>query len=124
MPRFSAKNANSEVMDTHTWDEARSLDREKALGFVITWLESREKDLKIVGVGHRVVQGGPYNKPVLVDEAVLQELRKLEAITPSHQPFDLEGIRTLVLPWASAPSTVFQWLRAAAQSIPTSSCFC
>lgn len=95
MPRFSAKNANSEVMDTHAWDEARSLDREKALGFVITWLESREKDLKIVGVGHRVVQGGPYNKPVLVDEAVLQELRKLEAITPSHQPFELEGIRTL-----------------------------
>ena len=73
MPRFSAKNANSEVMDTHAWDEARSLDREKALGFVIRWLESREKDLKIVGVGHRVVQGGPYNKPVLVDEAVLQE---------------------------------------------------
>ena len=95
IPRFSAKNANSEVMDTHAWDEARSLDREKALGFVITWLESREKDLKIVGVGHRVVQGGPYNKPVLVGEAVLQELRKLEAITPSHQPFDLEGIRTL-----------------------------
>lgn len=95
MPRFSAKNANSEVMDTHAWDEARSLDREKALGFVITWLESREKDLKIVGVGHRVVQGGPYNKPVLVDEAVLQELRKLEAITPSHQPFELDGIRTL-----------------------------
>jgi acetate kinase len=95
MPRFLAKNANSEVMDTHAWDEARSLDREKALGFVITWLESREKDLKIVGVGHRVVQGGPYNKPVLVDEAVLQELRKLEAITPSHQPFELEGIRTL-----------------------------
>jgi len=95
MPRFSAKNANSEVMDTHAWDEARSLDREKALGFVIRWLESREKDLKIVGVGHRVVQGGPYNKPVLVDEAVLQELRRLEAITPSHQPFELEGIRTL-----------------------------
>jgi acetate kinase len=95
MPRFSAKNANSEVMDTHAWDEARSLDREKALGFVIRWLESREKDLKTVGVGHRVVQGGPYNKPVLVDEAVLQELRKLEAITPSHQPFELEGIRTL-----------------------------
>jgi acetate kinase len=95
MPRFSAKNANSEVMDTHAWDEARSLDREKALGFVIAWLESREKDLKIVGVGHRVVQGGPYTKPVLADEAVLQELRKLEAITPSHQPFELEGIRML-----------------------------
>jgi acetate kinase len=95
MPRFLAKNANGEVMDTHAWDEARSLDREKALGFVITWLESREKDLKIVGVGHRVVQGGPYNKPVLVEESVLQELRKLEAITPSHQPFELEGIRTL-----------------------------
>jgi acetate kinase len=94
-PRFSAKNANGEVIDTSAWDEARPLDREKALGFVITWLESHEKDLKIVGVGHRVVQGGSYNKPVLLNETVFQELRKLEVITPSHQPFELEGIYTL-----------------------------
>jgi acetate kinase len=95
MPRFSAKNANSEVIDTHAWDEARSLDREEALRFVITWLESHEKDLEVVGVGHRVVQGGPYDKPVLVDGAVLQELQKLEVIVPSHQPFELEGIRSV-----------------------------
>ena len=95
MPRFSAHNANGGVTDTHAWDESQPLDREKALGFVISWLESHEKDLTIAGVGHRVVQGGPYDKPVLVNETVLKELRKLEVITPSHQPFELEGIRTL-----------------------------
>src|SRR5277367_22737 len=62
-PRFSAQNAKGDVLDVHTWDGGRSLDREKALGFVITWLENREKNLKVVGVGHRVVQGGPYDKP-------------------------------------------------------------
>ena len=95
-PSFSAKNAKGELIDTHAWDNAQLLDREKALGFVITWLEDHEKDLKVVAVGHRVVQGGvAYAKPVLVDEVVLQELEKLEVITPSHQPFELEGIRTL-----------------------------
>jgi acetate kinase len=95
-PRFSAKNATGEVVDTHTWEKAELLDREKALGFVITWLENHERELKIVAVGHRVVQGGlAYDKPVLVDEVVLGELQKLEVITPSHQPFELQGIRTL-----------------------------
>jgi len=95
-PSFSAKNPNGELLDAHTWDKAQALDREKALHFVITWLEEHERDLKIVAVGHRVVQGGvTHAKPVLVDDKVLEELQKLEVIVPSHQPFELEGIRTL-----------------------------
>ena len=95
MPRFSAKNTDGEVIDTHAWDDARSVDREEALRFVIKWLESHEKDLEVVGAGHRVVQGGHYEKPVLVDQVVLQELHKLEPIVPLHQPFEVEGIRLL-----------------------------
>jgi len=95
MPRFSAKNTDGEVIDTHAWDDARSVDREEALRFVIKWLESHEKGLEVVGAGHRVVQGGHYEKPVLVDQVVLQELQKLEPIVPLHQPFEVEGIRLL-----------------------------
>jgi len=95
MPRFSAKNTDGEVIDTHAWDDARSVDREEALRFVIKWLESHEKGLEVVGAGHRVVQGGHYEKPVLVDQVVLQELHKLEPIVPLHQPFEVEGIRLL-----------------------------
>jgi acetate kinase len=95
-PKFSAKNAKGQVVDTRAWDSAQSLDRERALGFVIKWLENHEKDLKIVAVGHRVVQGGlAHDKPVLVNETVLADLQKLEIIVPSHQPFELEAIRVL-----------------------------
>jgi acetate kinase len=94
-PSFSAKNTKGELVDTHAWG-VQPLDREEALKFVITWLENHEKDLKIVAVGHRVVQGGlAHDKPVLVDEMVLGELQKLEIVVPSHQPFELEGIRAL-----------------------------
>src|SRR5262249_40423562 len=83
------------VIDTDAWSGARSLDREQALRFVIAWLQNHQKDLDIVGAGHRVLQGGHYDKPVLVDETVLQELEKLEAIVPLHQPFELEAISLL-----------------------------
>jgi acetate kinase len=57
-PSFAAKSAKGEIIDTQTWDKERSLDREDALKFVITWLERHEAGLKIVAVGHRVVLGG------------------------------------------------------------------
>ena len=95
-PSFAAKNSKGEVIDTRTWNEKRTLGREEALKFVISWLERHEAGLKIVAVGHRVVQGGvAYDQPTLVDEKVLRELEKLIPIVPLHQPFELDAIRTL-----------------------------
>ncbi len=95
-PSFAAKSAKGEIIDTQTWDKERSLDREDALKFVITWLERHEAGLKIVAVGHRVVLGGiAHERPALVDEKVLGELEKLVPIVPLHQPFELEAIRAL-----------------------------
>src|SRR6266446_2435490 len=95
-PSFAAKSAKGEIIDTQTWDKERSLDREDALKFVITWLERHEAGLKIVAVGHRVVLGGiAHERPALVDEKVLGEPEKLVPIVPLHQPFELEAIRAL-----------------------------
>jgi acetate kinase len=95
-PSFAAKSAKGEIIDTQTWDKERSLDREDALKFVITWLERHEAGLKIVAVGHRVVLGGiAHERPALVDEKVLGELEKLVPIMPLHQPFELDAIRAL-----------------------------
>jgi len=95
-PSFAAKSAKGEIIDTQTWDKERSLDREDALKFVITWLERHEAGLKIVAVGHRVVLGGiAHERPTLVDQKVLAELEKLIPIVPLHQPFELEAIRAL-----------------------------
>jgi acetate kinase len=95
-PRFAAKNAKGEPIDAKTWNNERRFDREDALKFVITWLERHEAGLKVVAVGHRVVQGGvAHERPTLVDNKVLEELDKLVPIVPLHQPFELETIRAL-----------------------------
>jgi len=96
LPKFSANNAKGEVIDTRTWKDERPIDRDEALRFVLAWLERHEASLKIVAVGHRVVQGGAAReRPTLVDAKVLEELDRLVPIVPSHQPFELDAIRVL-----------------------------
>ncbi|WP_456394123.1 acetate/propionate family kinase [Nitratifractor sp.] len=44
-------------------------------------------------VGHRVVHGGEeFSAPVLVDERVLETIRRLIPLAPLHNPANLEGI--------------------------------
>jgi acetate kinase len=103
-PSFAAKNSKGKVIETRTWTKAPLLDREEALKFVIDWLQRHEAGLKVVAVGHRVVQGGVcHDEPTLVDEKVLRELEKLISIVPSHQPFELDAIRTLAKAYPRLP---------------------
>lgn len=47
----------------------------------------------IVAVGHRVVHGGAvFHEPVLIDDAVLKELRRLSPLAPLHNPPNVVGI--------------------------------
>ena len=46
----------------------------------------------IVGVGHRVTHGGASRKSLLIDEVVLDYLRKLTPLAPLHQPANISGI--------------------------------
>jgi len=44
-------------------------------------------------IGHRVVHGGEkYHKPVLVNAAVIKEIKKLCVLAPLHNPANLAGI--------------------------------
>jgi acetate kinase len=59
------------------------------------WLRDKY-NLKIVAVGHRVVHGGPqYDRPVLVDDAVLAELARFAPLAPLHQPNNLAPIHAV-----------------------------
>ncbi len=45
---------------------------------------------------HRVVHGGEYfQEPVLVDNKILQKIRKLFPLSPLHNPINYAGIRTV-----------------------------
>ncbi len=47
---------------------------------------------EIQGVGHRIVHGGSYTNPVVVDDKVIEELDKVIPLAPLHNPGHLVGI--------------------------------
>ena len=72
-------------------------DADAALEHVFAWLRSHFGGGRIVGVGHRVVHGGPrYAAPVIVTPEVLAELRQLVPYAPLHQPYNLAGIEAVL----------------------------
>src|SRR6185295_11344768 len=51
-------------------------------------------DAALVGIGHRVVHGGVgFDRPVRIDDAVVEKLADLESLAPLHQPHNVAGVR-------------------------------
>jgi acetate kinase len=68
----------------------------QAQHIVADWLSRQIRDDTIVGVGHRVVHGGPvYSQPVLIDNNVLATLETFIPLAPLHQLTNLDPIRAL-----------------------------
>ena len=91
-PRMSAKAADGSLLPVP--GRATTLvDGRAALALLAEWLNETFAGARIVGVGHRVVHGGPdHSSPVVVTPAILDELRKLEPLAPLHQPYNLGAI--------------------------------
>src|SRR5262245_49626816 len=54
------------------------------------WLRSRYSGARGLGVGQRVVHGGPrFAAPSVVTRQVMQELSELVPLAPLHQPYNL-----------------------------------
>jgi acetate kinase len=91
-PRMSASDASGGKLAVPTLDASLG-DVSAALSRLAEWLRATFSGARIVGVGHRVVHGGPdHAGPVVVTPAVLDQLRKLEPLAPLHQPFNLGAI--------------------------------
>jgi acetate kinase len=91
-PRMSARDGAGNLMQTPS-PEAGVRDAGAALEHVIGWLRASFQEARLVGMGHRVVHGGPrYVAPVVVTPAVLSELRVLVPFAPLHQPYNLAPI--------------------------------
>ncbi|MCJ7451600.1 MAG: hypothetical protein MUO39_03880 [Steroidobacteraceae bacterium] len=57
-----------------------------------------------MGVGHRVVHGGPqFVEPVVVDPATLAKLERYVPLAPLHQPHNLEAIRLVAAELPGVP---------------------
>ena len=92
MPRMTAKTADGSRLPVPGL-AATLADGRAALALLVEWLNETFGSVRVVGVGHRVVHGGPdHGRPVVVTPAILNELRRLEPLAPLHQPYNLGAI--------------------------------
>jgi len=95
-PHFFARDMDGAIVADERDSLAEVASQQDAVHRIYAWFESHSAGLEVVGVGHRVVHGGPvYSEPVVVDERVLEVLTGFEPLAPSHQPHNLAPIRAL-----------------------------
>ena len=57
----------------------------------------KQENLKLIATGHRIVHGGKnFNKPIIVNEKVSEDLRALIPLSPLHQPYNLQVLDLLL----------------------------
>jgi len=95
-PHFVAKRRDGAKAEK-TWPEGTDLGHDRALDHLFTFLRSELSNDRLVGVGHRVVHGGPqFTGPVRVDAGVVAKLEALVPLAPLHQPAALVPMRRLL----------------------------
>jgi acetate kinase len=95
-PRFVARNCVGTVIAEKSWREGVELGHEGALEHLRTFLLGLGNELRLSGVGHRVVHGGvKYAWPVRITEQILADLQELIPLAPLHQPHNLQPIRAI-----------------------------
>ena len=76
-----------EITDAEFSDHAAALDT------IVSLLDDSavaEDGGKLVGIGHRVVHGGEaFREPCLIDDRVIETIRKLSPLAPLHNPANL-----------------------------------
>ncbi len=91
--RFVVYDAAGVVLLDEVCDVA---DHAAALQRLLQWLDEHQHGLELLAVGHRVVHGGvAFAAPVVVDDAVLEQLKQLIPLAPLHQPHNLKAIEAL-----------------------------
>lgn len=81
---FSIEN---EEKQENSCDPADINSVEKGAALIVQWLRRQSYKYRITGIGHRVVHGGlKFSEPQLIDNALINELKKLEPLAPLHMP--------------------------------------
>jgi acetate kinase len=94
-PRLRGEGAGGESLVDRSFEAKEVADIPSAIQAAALWLREAQK-LKPTAVGHRVVRGGPdYDRPMLIDDAVLAELERHIPLAPLHQPNNLAPIRAI-----------------------------
>jgi acetate kinase len=94
-PRLSAKDGGGKgIADEKLTGMVRN--GRDALDVLAAWLRSKYGGSSVLGVGHRVVHGGPdFAGPTVVNRDVLEQLNELVPLAPLHQPHNLAAIEAV-----------------------------
>jgi acetate kinase len=96
-PHFIAKDRDGAATTEQSWPAGTQLGHDGALDHLIAFLHAELAGDRLVGIGHRVVHGGPdYAQPVVVDATVVAALEQLIPLAPLHQPHNVAPIRRLL----------------------------
>jgi len=94
-PRLSVKAADGTMLaDEKLADSVRN--GRDAIDALAVWLRSKYGGARVLGVGHRVVHGGPrFDRPTVITKEVLAQLHELIPLAPLHQPYNLAAIEAV-----------------------------
>lgn len=81
--------------------------QEDAFSVLFEWIDQGlSKKTTLVAVGHRIVHGGEnYASPVILNETILHDLKKLIPLAPLHQPYQIAAIEAFSLQQPELPQT-------------------
>jgi acetate kinase len=92
-PRLIVKSASDEIL---AGQEVAARDGREAVDALAVWLRSRYESARVLGVGHRVVHGGPrFAEPTILTPQILADLQDLVPLAPLHQPYNLAAIEAV-----------------------------
>ena len=102
-PRLRATGGDGALIADRAFAIETIPDVTAALAAARDWLRD-EIGVSPLAVGHRVVHGGPdYDRPVMVDHAVVTRLERFSSLAPLHQPFNLAPMRSLLVNFPTLP---------------------
>ena len=85
-----AGRLREEIISGDLSDHAAAVDRIVSL---LSDAGVAEDGSELLGIGHRVVHGGEaFREPCLIDERVIETIRRLSSLAPLHNPANLMGI--------------------------------
>src|SRR4051812_21626005 len=91
-PRLAAESTDKSSLIDQTYAPDKVPDVPAAIAVIAGWLPETQS-FELVAVGHRVVHGGPqYDRPVVIDHAVVANLERYVSLAPLHQPNNLAPI--------------------------------
>jgi len=95
-PHFIAKRSDGTQAEK-SWPEGTSLGHDGTLDYLIPFLRAELEHDHLIGVGHRIVHGGPqFKEAVRVNAEIADGIEDLVPLAPLHQPHNVAPIRWLL----------------------------